>query len=110
MLHTHVVCFAVADCAILCDITATGADLHRNVSVLKDLLARLAVGASGIAVGPADAGLRVLRVAQVEVDCRPASKAPVVPTPVNIDVNLGVFARRFSAVTDRFFRVLVPVS
>ena len=37
----------------------------------------------------------MLRVAQVEVDCRPASKAPVVPTPVNIDVNLGFFTAVF---------------
>ena len=33
-----------------------------------------------------------------------------VPTPGNIYVNLGFFARRFSTVTDRFFRVLAPVS
>ena len=33
-----------------------------------------------------------------------------VPTPGNINVNLGVLARHFSTVTDRCFRVLVPVS
>ena len=44
----------------------------------------------------------MLRVAQVEVDCRPASKAPVVPTPRNNDTQMAVFTRRFSTVSDRF--------